>query len=271
MSKGKRKKKYIPKSPLNPVVQQRRLDKINIALDNHRKDMRAVSRSYDMHISYLSNFTRHDIKNAILNIGSILSTTEPGEFTEEVVKSLQTHLDIIGATIDNFSKLVPYSPSGKFTLSTLMIAVETLTRADMQKHNIDMQISFPKKSEIEIELPFHTILQMLNNLFINAIKSLENTETKRITIISSLTEDDNIRFEISDNGAVIEEIERPKIFVYGYSTTGGSGIGLYHAKYLCDQFKGKISVDLHPDKDMNKTFYITLPLKEPNGEDCTDS
>ena len=52
-----------------------------------------------------------------------------------------------------------------------------------------------------------------------------------------------------------------KIFDYGVSSTGGSGIGLYHVQWLCTSYKGDIQV--HPLASgglYTKCFTITLPL-----------
>ncbi len=42
-----------------------------------------------------------------------------------------------------------------------------------------------------------------------------------------------MKIVISDNGRRIESKLKDEIFKYGYSTTKGRGIGLYHAKYVC--------------------------------------
>ena len=150
----KRKKKYNPTSIYNPAQQVRKLNQLEEKLEIHRRDIQAISKSHDNHISYLGNFARHDIKNAIQSMDSVLSTTKANEFDDSTINSLSTYLDVIRNTIDNFAKLVPYSTSGKFTLDTLMIAVELLARADMQKNEIEMKFEYPKDSELLIELPF---------------------------------------------------------------------------------------------------------------------
>lgn len=266
----KRKKKFIPTSPYNPVVQKKKIDQLGDKIENHRRDLDAISRSHDVHISYLGNFAKHDIKNAIQSMDSIISTTAPTEFTQEKIDSLSQYLHVIRATMDNFAKLVPYSASGKFTLTTLMVAVELLTRADMEKDDIEIKLEYPKSSNIEIHLPFHGILQMLNNVILNSIKSLEKNTEKKILISATLKEC-KIAFNISDNGTEIPAENHIKVFEYGFSTTGGSGIGLYHARYLCEQFKGEITLDVETDGIYTKTFHIFLPILEDNGKDNSDN
>lgn len=155
---------------------------------------------------------------------SILSTTTAHEMTDEQILSLKTNLKVIRQTMDNFSKLVPYSKDEKFNLKNLIIAVELLTRNDLYTNKIKLVREFPEES-IYLNLPFQSVLQMFNNIFINAIKALELVENPIIKV-SAFTNVEHLTIEISDNGTKIEEKEKDKIFEFGYSTTGGSGIGL---------------------------------------------
>lgn len=265
----KRNKKYIPTSTFNPIIQANKLDKLSKKIDKLGKTIQALSKSHDNHISYLGNFARHDIKNAIFSMDSILTVTSPAEFDEEKIKSLAVYLEVVRETMDNFAKLVPYSPNGKFKLETLFIAVELLTRADMQNNNVDFKLKFERISATELEFPFHSILQMTNNLIINSLKSLEALRNKKI-IMEGQVEQNMLKIKISDNGIEIPDTNKDKIFEYGFTTTGGSGIGLYHAKYLCEQLEGNISLDLNIEQEMRKTFCITLPLIK-NGKNNIDN
>ena len=87
-------------------------------------------------------------------------------------------------------------------------------------------------------------------------------------LIAAYIDQDVFKLEIRDNGCTISEENISKIFDYGYSTTGGSGIGLYHAKYLCEQyFEGSIKVKVNTFGIYNKVFFIILPICLQNGKD----
>ncbi|WP_158648487.1 hypothetical protein, partial [Candidatus Symbiothrix dinenymphae] len=131
------------------VIQAKKIEKLSEKIDRNKQNIEALSKSNDNHISYLANFTRHDIKNAILSMDSILTVTAPEEFTQEKIASLSTYLEVISNTIENFAKLVPYSSDGKFKLESLFIAVEVLTRADMQNHKVNFQLRFDRNSSCE--------------------------------------------------------------------------------------------------------------------------
>ena len=128
----------------------------------------------------------------------------------------------------------------------------------MYNNKIKLVKELPKDIDIYLNLPFQSVLQMFNNLFINAIKSLENTKNPTIKL-NAYVNNDFLTIEIIDNGLKIEDKNIEKIFDFGYSTTGGSGIGLYHAKYLCELFKGKIEIKPFVD-EYNKAFLVHLPI-----------
>jgi signal transduction histidine kinase len=264
MKKKKRDKPYNANNKFNPAHQLRKLEKIEKQVAIHQRQIQAISHSHDIHISHLANFARHDIKNAVQNMDSIVATTALDEFNQSKIDSLNASLDTIRQTIDNFAKLVPYSTTGAFTLDVLLIAVELLARADMQRHDIEMTFSYVRQNPALISLPFQAVLQMMNNLVLNAIKALENNPAKKLLVEASIAEE-LFTIKIKDNGQAINMMDKEKIFEYGYSTSGGSGIGLYHAKYLTDHFKGRISVDLSPDETYSKVFIVTLPTTLPNG------
>lgn len=253
-----KKKRFIPRPRHNPEVQARKIDQNRDLYLQIRKAVDAITVSHDNHISYLGNFARHDIKNSIQSMDSVLSTTTANEMTDEQILSLKTNLKVIRETMDNFSKLVPYSKDEKFDLKNLIIAVELLTRNDLYTNKIKLVREFPEES-IYLNLPFQSVLQMFNNIFINAIKALELVENPVIKV-SAFTNEENLTIEISDNGKKIEEKEKDKIFEFGYSTTGGSGIGLYHAKYLCELFNGNIEIISSNNDNFSKSFLIHLPI-----------
>ncbi|MBX9889449.1 MAG: sensor histidine kinase [Flavobacteriaceae bacterium] len=253
-----KKKNYIPNPRYNPEVQAQKIEKNRRELQNVFKAVEALTLSHDNHISYLGNFARHDIKNSIQSMDSVLSTTSAQEMTEENILSLKTNLKVIRETIDNFSKLVPYSKDEKFEIKNLIIAVELLIRNDLYNNKIKLIKELPKEFNIYLNLPFQSVLQMFNNLFINAIKSLEQIENPTIKLVAFVNEN-FLTIEILDNGLLINEKSVDKIFEFGYSTTGGSGIGLYHAKYLCELFKGKIEIK-SKDDFYTKAFLVHLPI-----------
>ena len=261
----KKKNKYIPKTRHNPEKQAKKLEELRKEIDHHAKNLKTVIKSYDRHVEYLSNFAQHDMKNAIQSMDSILSTTEPKEFDEAIIISLKAYLKFLRETLKNFSKLVPHSINGDFKFTTLMVAVELLSRSDFSKYEIENLFKYDRDSEAVINQPFQTLLQVISNLVFNSIKALENSNRKLCYIIGEIAED-ICTIKVSDTGVPIPESDIERIFEYGFSTTGGTGIGLYHAKYVCEDIGGEISVNICTGNDCTKEFIIKFPIKKSEHE-----
>ena len=73
-------------------------------------------------------------------------------------------------------------------------------------------------------------------------------------------DDDDFDDICDDNGKNIEEADKKTLFDYGFSKTGGTGIGLYHAKHLCNSNNGSIVYSDRPELELDKCFVITLPI-----------
>ncbi|MBI3233552.1 MAG: HAMP domain-containing histidine kinase [Bacteroidetes bacterium] len=190
---------------------------------------------------------------------SIISSNSIEELTKEHLNSLKLSLQIIRETITNFSKLVPYSSDDKFEYSDLLVAIELLNRESLYVNKIE----FNNECEVAtftFNLPFQSVLQMINNIIMNAIKAFEGIiDVKRIKIVAQF-DDKYFYIKLYDNASKIPFDDVNSIFEYGISSTGGSGIGLFHARYLCGLYEGKIEVfQIEDNLEYNKYFLITLP------------
>lgn len=257
---AKRNKKYIPNKKNNPIVQAKRIDELDKAVQKHSEVLKTVISTYDKHVEHLANFANHDMKNSLQSMDSILFTNEYDNLTEESWEALKTCLKNIRTSFDNFSNLVPYSNSKKFQIDRLFIALNLLIKQDISDNKITFKNKHPKEGEIN--LPFQSVLQMLHNIIINAINSFkENTVENPVIELECTILNNNCRIVIANNGKKIEPKLKDKIFEYGYSSTNGSGIGLFHAKYVCNKLNGSIHLDLTEKNSINKSFIINLPLK----------
>lgn len=72
MSKSKSKNKYIPSPQFNPIVLSKKIENLQTQIDNHKNLLQTVNRANDLHVEHLSNFVRHDMKNAIQGVDGIL-------------------------------------------------------------------------------------------------------------------------------------------------------------------------------------------------------
>jgi signal transduction histidine kinase len=240
-----RKKIYTPAKKYNP--------------EQNRRELEIVIASYDQHVEYLANFAQHDMKNAIHTMDSVLYTTDYTKISDDEWTSLKACLNNIRATFDNFSTLIPYSSTRTFSLDSLMSALQLLTRNAISNAKIEVNYQYPKQTSIELALPFQSVLQMLHNVILNAMKAVETTPQKVVKIVSTF-DNNQCLIDIYDSGTPIAQENESRIFEYKFTTTGGSGIGLYHARYLCDKIGGKITVHTQTVLPFTKKFSMLLPL-----------
>lgn len=112
----------------------------------------------------------------------------------------------------------------------------------------------------EIEGDRELLWQLLENLIINALESLED-EKGIVKISTSFSRELHVvNVKISDNGCSISKENIPHIYKISYSTKpSGLGLGLYLAKRCVDVHNGKI--DCQSEIGKGTTFNVTLPIK----------
>ncbi|MBS9780932.1 MAG: HAMP domain-containing histidine kinase [Gammaproteobacteria bacterium] len=254
---------YIPgKKNSNPYKRiellEKHIDRLN---DLHKKQTEALITSFANHIELLGSFTHHDLKNSIHSIDGILEINTPEKISDEVSSEIFVHLEAIRKTAQTFTKLVDASET--CSLEHLILAIKTLNRSKFKANNIEFivdDVSFT----VTFKIDFISLFQMINNVVLNAISVLEsNAKDRKIRVI--IDKDDKYVFiYIYDNGKVIEDKMREKIFEHGFTTKeDGTGVGLSHVTRMCDHVGGNIQLIQPVDKqDYTKAFLIKLLIVE---------
>lgn len=245
---------------INPEVMARKIDKLSNDLEGHRLVMDAVIQSYNRHMEYLANFARHDMGNAIQNISATIKLIE-NDINKEAVDALRSSVNNLNSTLDNLGKLIPYSPDRTFKLKDLLTATTILVRSSSAAKNIAFSSSVEDPKQEIIRQPFQALLQLMHNLIINAQKSFTDQVERKIKMEANIV-DDLCVIKVMNTGNCIPDHDIDKIFEFGFSTTGGSGIGLFHAKYLCKKIGGSISVSQNIG-EYTTIFTITFPKHGP--------
>lgn len=78
---------------------------------------------------------------------------------------------------------------------------------------------------------------IIDNLFSNSMKA----GAKNITVSFTTSKKDELEIKIKDDGRGIEKRNLLKIFDLGFTTTDGSGLGLYHVKQIVEKMKGRVN------------------------------
>lgn len=148
--------------------------------------------------------------------------------------------------------------------------IDPLSEVDLNKV-LDEAITLLTKefslAEIEIMLPENQykvlaregeLIQIMVNLFLNAIDEIKKQSDKKWIKISALAKDDKVEISIQDSGdGIAKEIEQ-KIFQPFYTTKTigeGTGLGLFISRNLIESMGGEISYEL---RDKHTTFVLLL-------------
>jgi len=114
--------------------------------------------------------------------------------------------------------------------------------------------------------------QAFLNIMLNAIQQMAQKAEKlgwtgrHILEITSVLKDDFLQIRFKDNGPGIHKESLRKIFVPGFSTRGGSGLGLYIARSFIQSLGGTLRVE-ETFVPLGTTFLVELPsskLEVPN-------
>jgi len=132
-------------------------------------------------------------------------------------------------------------------------------RVSLPRQQVKVAIRVDCESGIDFEYTFNpfyfTII--IDNLIDNSIKAHSKNIVFGIKILNKST----LEIRIRDDGIGIRDEQLNKLFCFGYSTTGGSGIGLYHIKRILEENGyGTISVNNQLEKGVE--FIIKVVRKQ---------
>jgi len=135
-----------------------------------------------------------------------------------------------------------------FPVKELFARVEKLMQTNIKEKAIRLQINVDPKT-LELTADPELIEQVLINLLLNALQSVEGQKKAKIDLIAHLDGRGRILIRIKDNGPGIEDENLEKIFIPFFSTKDmGSGIGLSLSRQIMRLHHGAIAVHSEPKK-----------------------
>jgi len=210
----------------------------------------------------------HEIMNSITPISSLASTMKDllsGSFSDLQIlnESDKETLDDMQQAVNTIQKrsqgllhfvdayrnltLIPKPNFQIFAVQELFDRVEKLMQANIRDKRIRFRASVEPKT-LELTADPELIEQVLINLLLNALQSLENRDAAEIQLIARLDERGRTVIQVMDNGAGISSENLEKIFIPFFSTKpGGSGIGLSLSRQIMGLHNGTINVHSKPD------------------------
>lgn len=214
-------------------------------------------------MAFLANMS-HEIRtplNAIVGFSELLQYAETEEDREEYIKIISKNnellLRLIGDILD-LSKIESGSMKIKRTTFDIVKKFNEIYHTTATQM-IDSDILFSAYSSLEshnVVLDEERVAQVMNNFLSNAIKY-----TTRGEIVMGLTSENNgIKFSVSDTGDGIDEANHPYVFQRFQkfnSFVQGTGLGLAICKAISDLLRGDIGFT--SIKGVGSTFWVWFP------------
>ena len=114
----------------------------------------------------------------------------------------------------------------------------------------------------EVSMDPNTVHEVLLNLMSNAVDAClfdEFTDKQwQVRLATAREKENRVKFEVSDNGAGMDEDVLKKLFTSFFSTKGhrGTGLGLMVTRKLIEEHNGEIQVESEPGKGTTFSFYL---------------
>ncbi len=184
------------------------------------------------------------------------------EMIMDITKKISTQVHFLSSTIDDFRNFFkPDKNVAKITFDKITKDVLEIIEFSLQNNHIECNVDLNSTREF---LSFENELkQVIVNLIKNAQDVLIERNVKSPYIDIKTYDDENVVFQIRDNGGGIQEHIIDKIFKPYFSTKSekdGTGLGLYMSKTIIEKHcKGKLLVE---NKKDGVEFKIILMMDE---------
>jgi two-component system sensor histidine kinase HydH len=229
-------------------------------LSEVRSLRREVARSQRLaSLGSLAAGVAHEIRNPLSSIKGFatyfLERQEKPE-DKEIADIMIHEVDRLNRVVSQLVELArPVSVSRKpVSLRTVIENSLKLLERESSDKNIEIKTGFPAEN-LQIALDVDRINQVLLNLYLNSIESME----KGGMLAVSLSADEmGAIIKVSDTGSGIAEKDLPHVFDPYFTTkTRGTGLGLAIVHNIIEAHDGKITVASRPGQ--GATFTIFLP------------
>ena len=217
-------------------------------------------------VGRLASAIAHEIRNPLnyinLSLDHLRSKFAPEDAEkrqtfEKLTAQLKTEVGRINRQISDFlSYSRPTNPNLQ-PLDVRKVVEDSLRIVEAQAEEQHIKISLVERENVPQILGDAEFLRsVFNNLFINAVQSMETTGGQLNVAISSLAKD--VKIEIKDTGSGIDEEHLEKIFEPYFSTKEtGTGLGLAIVKKVVEVHNG--TIDIESNSNDGTKFTIILP------------
>lgn len=210
----------------------------------------------------------HDIYNDLFPVTASLHklrkqlTANPPDDAERIFKLMNLMDRAVSRTISLTESVGLYSKLQKIEVTQatpLATVFEDILRQNhdrIREVGASLQVDIPKA--ISVACPSVQTFYLFNNLVLNALDAVGESETREISV-KSTTKGDYVLIKVQDSGSGIDPEAISSVFDPFFSTKplSGIGLGLAIVKRIVDLCGGQIELESSLDK--GTTFTIILP------------
>ena len=182
------------------------------------------------------------------------------EWNNKIKVYLEYMTEIIDATKGQ-AVTMNASTVTEFTIEELVTRVKILMKEQLMHRNCKLNLNMELDKNTYITGEISALVQVLNNLIINAIDAYKNNPGE--INLNIYSEDEKIRIVVEDFAGGIPEIVQDKLFKQMITTKGKAGTGL--GLYMCySTIKGKFNGEMSFETEIGKgtRFIIILSKKQ---------
>lgn len=209
-------------------------------------------------LDLISSYTR--------KIKEVKDVDDTNKKLEDITISVQECLDGANRIKRIVQDLLAFSHSSQGKVNNINIndLLDTTVRILWNEIKYKSELSRDYKAATNIWIDSNQISQVFLNLILNAshaIKKLTSSEKGNI-FISTIEDEKYVIIKIADTGCGIPKKDMPKIFNAFYTTSGGTGLGLYVSRRIVENHGGTITA-ANGEKS-GAVFTVKLPKVRPN-------
>jgi signal transduction histidine kinase len=252
------------------VEQREQLEVLTTQLEEANKQLKILDQARSEFITIASHQLRTPPATIKWYLASIIGGdfgVIPADAKEQLIKMEATNNSMI-ALIDDLLN-VSRIERGKLEfifMPTDMLEITKLTVDQLfpqaKTKNLQLIFNQPKTALPKVIADKEKLRQVINNFIDNAIKY---TKEGKVVVDLSKTATDVV-LKVTDTGKGVTEVQKKSIFEKfdrgkeAAKNSSGLGLGLYVAKVIIEQHKGKIWVE-SKGEGKGSTFCFSIPLK----------
>jgi nitrogen fixation/metabolism regulation signal transduction histidine kinase len=172
------------------------------------------------------------------------------EFSQTLIQQIDV-MSSIASAFSDFAKMPTQKKEQIEIISVVKFALDIFNESYIKY--------YPEETELHANLDKTQLIRIVTNLVKNAIQATDKEENPLIEV-KVLSENNNLKIIVSDNGKGIAEDVKDLIFEPKFTTkTSGMGLGLAMIKNIIEAYDGSISFT--SKEGIGTIFTVILPKK----------